>query len=252
MFQEKYKFKIKSKYLQCETIVGVVIPKKIEKFMLLLHGYDGSFETLDENLPLAEYARENNMLIVVPNMESSYYLSKCNYQVKEFLCLELLPFLFCEFELEEKISVYIAGISMGGYGSLLVGAAFPEMFKRIISISGAFIAHDVVIGNPEVVGSAENMQVIRYFSDIFAPFDTLENDKFRNPIAAIIECHANGVPKLIITCGIRDLLYERNLTAIQKFAGCGIEYDWFPIEEGAHDYKCFDVGLRYAFQKLEE
>lgn len=220
--------------------------------MLLLHGYDGSFGELDEKLPLVEYANLHNMMIVIPNMNNGYYLDKCNYRVNEFLMSEVIPMIFREFELKEELPMYIAGISMGGYGSLLVGAAFPEMFKRIISISGAFIAHDVAIGNPEVVGSAENMQVIRYFSDIFAPFDTLENDKFRNPIAAIMDCHANGVPKLIITCGIRDLLYERNLTAIQKFAGCGIEYDWFPIEEGAHDYKCFDVGLRYAFQKLEE
>lgn len=252
MFGEKHRFKIKSEYLQCETAVGVILPKKIEKFLLLLHGYDGSFEQLDEKLPLAEYANLHNMMIVIPNMNNGYYLDKCNYRVNEFLMSEVIPMIFCEFELKEELPMYIAGISMGGYGSLLIGAAFPEKFKKIISVSGAFIAHDVAIGNPQVVGTIENKETLKYFADIFAPFETLENDIYKNPIAAIIECHANVVPKLIITCGTRDLLYERNLAAIQRFSEHGIEYDWFPIEEGIHDYKCFDVGFRSAFQMLEE
>lgn len=32
MFGERHRFKIKSESLQCETTIGVIIPKKIEKF----------------------------------------------------------------------------------------------------------------------------------------------------------------------------------------------------------------------------
>ena len=200
------------------------------------------------NLPLAEYANDNHMMIVTPNMNDGYYINKCDYRVNEFLMLELIPLIFAKFGLKEELPMHIAGISMGGYGSLLIGAAFPEKFKKIISISGAFIAHDVAIGNPQVVGELGNKEILKYFTDTFAPFDTLENDIYRNPVAAIIDCNADVVPELIITCGTKDELYERNLDVINRFRQYDIKYDWFPVEEGIHDYKAFDAGLRYALK----
>ena len=146
--------------------------------------------------------------------------------------------------------MYIAGISMGGYGSLLIGSAFPDKFEKIISISGAFIAHDVAIGNPQVVGELDNKEAMKYFADTFAPFDTLESDICRNPIAAIINGDADDMPEIIMTCGTKDELYARNHDALSAFNQNDVAYKWFPIEEGMHDYDVFDAGLRWAFQRL--
>lgn len=254
MCEQKHIIKMESEYLHCETTVGVVIPTQIEKLLVLLHGYNGSFKHLDENLPLVEYAYNNNMIIVIPNMNNGYYMNKSDYRVNEFLLLELIPLVFNTYGLKEELPMYIAGISMGGYGSLLIGSAFPSEFKKIVSISGAFIAHDVAIGNPQVVGGLGDKEALKYFTDTFAPFDTLENDIYRNPVAAIIDCNCNEdvVPELIITCGTKDELYARNLDVLRTFCKYGVAYDWLPIEGGIHDYKSFDAGLRYAFKMLEE
>lgn len=248
---QKQLIQMQSEYLNGEVSVGVIIPAKIEKFMLLLHGYNGSFKHLDDNLPLEQYANYYNMIMITPNMNNGYYLNKYNYRVNEFILLELIPMILKRFGLKNELTMYIAGISMGGYGSLLIGSAFPEKFRKIISISGAFIAHDVAIGNPQVVGALGDKEALRYFSDTFAPFDTLESDIYRNPIAAIINCKVDIVPELIMTCGTKDELYERNIDAIRQFCKYGVEYDWLPIEDGLHDYESFDAGLRYAFEMLE-
>lgn len=159
---QKQFIQIQSEYLNGEVLVGVIIPAaKIEKFMLLLHGYNGSFKHLDDNLPLKQYANDNNMIIVTPNMNNGYYLNKDNYQVNEFALQELIPLTFKRFGLKNELPMYIAGISMEGYGSLLIGSAFPEKFRKIISISGAFIAHDVAIGNPQVVGTLGDLESLR-------------------------------------------------------------------------------------------
>ena len=73
----------------------------------------------------------------------------------------------------------------------------------------------------------------------------------RNPIHAIIKRRQKTtIPEIILTCGTKDDMYERNMDAIKEFEKHGVNYDWFPIEEGAHDYKCFDQGLRYAFERM--
>lgn len=247
---QKQLIQMRSECLNSEVLVGVIVPAKIEKFMLLLHGYNGSFKHLDDNLPLEQYANNYNMIIVTPNMNNGYYLNKDNYQVDGFVLQELIPLISERFFLRNEIPMYIAGISMGGYGSLLIGSAFPEKFRKIISISGAFIAHDVAIGNPQVVGALGDLASLRYFTDTFAPFDTLESDIYRNPVAAIVNSKAI-VPELIMTCGTKDELYERNLDVISVFCKHDITYDWFPVEGGLHDYEAFDTGLKYALKMLD-
>lgn len=245
---EKDVRKIQSGYLHSEASVGVIVPGGVDKLLILLHGYGGSFKHLDENLPLTEYAESNNMLIVTPNMNNGYYLDKPEYCVSRFLLSELVPYIRSEYCIEEKLPMYLAGISMGGYGSLLIGARYPEEFRKVISVSGAFIAHDVAIGNPQVVGGPGDTEALRYFSETFAPFSTLENDANRNPVAAIADC--KNIPELVLTCGTEDELYPRNLIVLQTLYKKGVSYDWLPIEGGAHDYKAFDAGLRYAFETM--
>ena len=248
---EKNVIKIPSNYLHNEVTVGVIVPDRVEKLLLLLHGYGGSFSHLDENLPLTEYAMSNNMLIVTPNMNNGYYLDKPDFNVSQFLLSELVPHVLGVYGKEEKLPMYLAGISMGGYGSLLIGMRYPKRFRKVISISGAFIAHDVAIGNPQVVGAPGDTMALKYFTETFAPFDTLENDVIRNPVAAIADCKNNELPELILTCGTEDELYSRNLAVLETLDKKGASYDWYPIKGGAHDYKAFDVGLRYAFEIMK-
>lgn len=236
---------IKSKYLNSDVPVGIVLPEKIDKVLLLLHGYNGTYKILQNNLPLSEYASSHNTLIVTPNMSNGYYIDKEDYSVSEFIKSELLEYVFKSFGLPPVVERYIAGISMGGYGSLLIGSKYPTEFCKIISISGAFIAHDVAIGNPQVVGLPNDNETLEYFTKTFAPFDTLENDPARNPIAAIIKSNEeNDLPKIILTCGTEDPLFERNVDAIQTLDKHGIEYEWFPIEGGVHDDECFWEGMK--------
>lgn len=251
MRDSKHILEIESEYMQCNITVGTVKPDQIHKVLLLLHGYGGSFNILDKELPLAEYADENNMLIIIPDMGNGYYIDRPGYRVNDFFINELLPTVFNTYRLE-GIPTYIAGISMGGYGSLLIGATYPNLFQRMIAISPAFIAHDVAIGNPQVVGTQSSIEVMKFYMEIFAPFDTLEEDPLRNPVAAVIRSNETAdIPGIIITCGNKDELYERNINAIREFDKHGVKLDWFSIEEGKHDKECFDIGLRYALKRLE-
>lgn len=250
--------KLDSKYLKKEIEVGLVIPKAIDKVVVLLHGYDGSFNELARNLPLEEYSSERNMLIVTPNMDNRYYIDRSDFNVSRFVAEELVGYIIEQYSLDRDIKKYIAGISMGGYGSMLIGAKYIEVFAGIISISGAFIANDVYNGNEEVVGNPYDEKLFNYFLETFSPFDTLRDCISRNPIAAVIHSSSLGrLPNIIVTCGKEDMLYKRNLEMLKLFDDNKINYDWREIEStrdtevGKHSYKCFSEGLRYAFEKVD-
>lgn len=245
--------KIESQCLHREVFIGLIIPETIKKILLLFHGYNGSFSELDENLPLLEYAENNQTLIVTPDMDNGYYIDRDRYEVSNFIMKELLFMLFTTYNLKSTTDLYIAGISMGGFGSLLIGSKFPDSFKKIISISGAFIAKDVAIGNPEIVGWTENQKIMEYFRNVFGPFDTLEESIYRNPISSVVSSNKMyKLPEIIVTCGTKDLLFERNVDMISRFNENKISYKWYPIYEGGHDYKCFDEAIKYTFEMINE
>lgn len=241
-----------SKFLQGELSIGVIVPEKIERVMLLLHGYKERFSDMDKNLPLEEFANSKNMLIVCPDTNDEYYIPKDNYRVDEFVKDELMPWITDKYQLDESVRWHIAGISMGGYGSLLLAALLPHVFKSIIIISGAFIAHDVAIGNPQIVGDSKDLDSWNYYSKTFAPFDTLEEDHKRNPVkAAIMNIGFTYRPKIIATCGKEDPLFDRYLETFSKLLKNNVSCEVYFIKDGKHDYDCFEKGLRYALDIIK-
>ena len=145
----------------------------------------------------------------------------------------------------------LAGISMGGYGAMLTGCHYPQNFSHIISLGGAFIAHDVSIGNPEICGSASNMAAVRYFLSVFGPdVSDLDTSIDRNPLAAI-RCikDTDNQPLFWLICGKRDLMYTRNLKAPSELSAHGLKFKWHELA-GGHTFACFDEGLRFAMNKI--
>lgn len=247
MYVENITFNFKSEYLNREVALGVVLPDEVKKIVILLHGYGGTYRILKDTLPLEEYARKYKIMLVTPDMGNGYYIDKENFNVSGFIACELLEFIRRAFGISEETGVILSGISMGGYGSVLIGTKYPEKFEEIISISGAFVASDVAIGNPEIVGTGKPGEVFRYFQNIFGPFDTLEDSTDRNPLAAVKAITPEKMPPLVITYGSEDRLIIRGQKLKLILDERKLRYDWKVFEGGDHVAASFDEGLRYAF-----
>lgn len=240
-----------SKYLSGEVEIGIVKPNTYKRVLVLLHGCRSSFDDMRDKLPLTEYAEAHQIIIVIPNMNDGYYIDREGYLVGKFITEELFHILKMEYVLTEEMEVYLAGISMGGYGSLLIGLRYPDVFRGIAAISGSFIAHDVIIGNPEVVGSAYNPSTVHYFLNTFGPLCDLEQSVERNPEAAIRHWNKESTfPPLVLTCGTEDLLYTRNQNIINLLKNKELPFLWKEIPDGLHDWTCFDKGMRFLFDAL--
>lgn len=240
---------ITSKAMNKVVEFRTVEPEVIDKVLIFLHGFDSHYEKMDKAMPLQMYADKYNMLIVTPNMDNGYYIDRDNHKVSEFISDELINHIkelydanYCDF--------YIGGISMGGFGALLIGANNPKEFKGIISISGAYFINDILIGNELFVGMSENSEKRKFVRSVFAPVDILENNPKCNPYAAIKLTGAPNLPPIVLTIGDEDIYYDGNKRIDKLLNSEGAKHTFLVLGGMDHEEICFRDGLRDALESF--
>lgn len=260
------KRKIWSNTLNSETILKIITPvhTTVNKIIILLHGRlspEMSILELDifiNKLELEKLCEDFGVIIVIPLMKNRYYISSEEYDCKNFISKEL-PEIIKEKYINIELSDFIlAGISMGGYGATLIGA-LTTSFNKIISISGSYIAHDIAEGNHDVWGNLnpESIELKDTFLGSFMPLDSMESDPNKNALASLklLKSLKKGIPFIVATCGTKEWLYPRNVNFTNTMDKYNIHYKFYPIEEGKHEWKCFNEGLKKAltyFEKLDK
>lgn len=237
--------------LQSKVCLKVFLPEKRKavRVMILLHGTRVVWDNFGRELALEELADFYSMVIAVPQMQDRYYIATQEYDCDRFAAQEL-PSLLCEtYGIDDAAERCLAGVSMGGFGAVLIGAR-TGVFSRIISVSGSYIAHDVAIGNPEVWGEllpySDNLK--SSFLYYFLPLDDLETSIDRNALAALAILRGKKT-QITATCGTKDWLYPRNLAFVKAMEDHKVNHHFYPLEGGEHESKCFQMGLWKAVQE---
>ena len=228
---------------------SLILPTDPQTTCLWLHGYrERAADLLSVLEPLAE---QHHIAVILPDVPDTYYLDQpwnaC--YTERFLITEFLPVVTARHNLPAE-NLCIAGISMGGFGSLLLGSHFPDLFRKIVCMSGAFILEDIQIGNPEVVGTDPNN--VKHFQNIFGDLPALGDSVSRNP--AVAACHAleaKQLPPVFMACGTEDLLYPRNVKLRNQLTALGANITWM---EGAgnHTKQFFAPAMTCAFAWLSQ
>lgn len=225
----------------------IVMSSAPQKTCLWLHGFQERANDILIKSNLRELSEKHRIAFLLPDVPDTYYLNQSwnHCYIEQFLINEFLPEAITKYHLpSDKSHTLIGGISMGGFGSLLIGSHFPNLFGRIVSISGAFIIDDILIGNPEVIGSPNN---IGHFLYLFGNLPSLEKDTDRNPeAAALITLKNSQLPPIFMSCGKQDLLYKRNLKLRNHLLAHGANLHWTELP-GNHEWKCFNEALNEAF-----
>ena len=236
--------------------INYIIPKnKIDKIMILLHGKidtDNSKKDIDDfidKLELEKLSEKFGVAIAIPLMKNCYYISSEEYRCDNFIAKELPELTRKYINVSAETQLILGGVSMGGYGAMLIAAAQAKEFDKVISISGSFIAHDVAIGDPRIWGELkpDSEEVKDTFIESFLPLDDIEDNKHKNPIAAL-RLLREGMPMVVLTCGTKEWLYSRNKDLMETLDKLKMRYKFIPIEEGKHELECFREGLWKAMK----
>lgn len=212
-------FQLNSKLMARQIPYRVVLPvnyssaneKTFYPVVYLLHGLTGHFDNWADKTKLKDYAKNYNYIIVMPEGNNGWYTDSATVSAdkyESYIIQELIP------EIEKKFRAKtgrenraVAGLSMGGYGSIKFGLKYPEMFSLVGSFSGAlgaaswskenlgqnqWVASSIitVYGNAETATRKEN--------DIFKLVSEMPVDKIKN------------LPFVYLDCGTEDFLYKSN------------------------------------------
>lgn len=142
---------IRSQYKGKQMTYSVWLPNGYDPtvaypFLYLLHGYEsGNQDHLDRCWVEKGNAREIAraylrdggvpMVIVMPNGLSDFYIGFNNQDYEQFFHLELMPQVEKSFNCNGKRA--IAGLSMGGFGTLYYALTYPDKFTYAYAMSPA-------------------------------------------------------------------------------------------------------------------
>ena len=207
------------------------------KWLLLLHGYGGDEHAWTEHTNLFALVRKYRLTVVMPSCGDGFY-EDTQEAMGRFLGEELLAFLREKFQVSDiREESFIAGVSMGGFGALLLGSRYSQVFGKIACFSGAFILHDVAIGNPGVLGNAD----VNYFRRVFGDFATLEGSGRDPLVQARRAVDENRMSPVYLLCGNQDLLIRCNQCMATELMRLGIPVV-VQTAEGGH---CWDFWNRH-------
>ena len=181
--------------------------RKPMRTLFLLHGYTGNAE----NWIPEELMEKYNFAVVSPNGENGFYLdgeaTGSHYQT--LVATELTDYVRRTFGLaRSREDTYIIGISMGGFGAIHTGLAFPDTFGKIGALSPALIVHGIAHMKP---GEDNGMANYAYYRACFGDLETVEASE-ANPETLVRALKKAGrpIPALFQCCGSEDFLIEPN------------------------------------------
>jgi S-formylglutathione hydrolase FrmB len=197
---------------------------KIHKYpvMYLLHGYGNNHATWNGYTRIELFAEERNIAVVMFSAENKFYLNHGgddNYF--DFIDKELPDFVLGMFPLSGRPEdTYIAGLSMGGFGTLVHGFWNPEKYAAMGAFSAAV--------------SLEVTRMREHFKKPGAQYDPLANAKKRRE-------EGRRLPKLYIACGEKDFLYEANCKFKDELISLGEDVTWESLAGYGHEWRFWDM-----------
>lgn len=182
--------------------------QRTTKTVFLLHGYTGNAYYWNG---VEELANKYNIAMVMPNGENGFYLdgSATGQKHGTFIGKELVEFIRKTFGLAMKTEdTALLGFSMGGFGAIHTGLAYPENFGSIGAMSSALIIHDIAGMKP---GTDNGIANYDYYRNCFGDLDhVLESEA--NPEVLVRKCREENttIPRIYMCCGTEDFLLESN------------------------------------------
>lgn len=230
---------------------------KPQKTLILLHGLEGNYSYWSRYTSVERYAQERNLALIMPDAEMSMYADmKCGQKYAAYIGQELPVLISKLFNLNtDRENLYIAGLSMGGYGAVRFALTYPQVFSKCSCFSGA-----LMMGGKEFLNQMKNYQIPPYTQD-YIEMDEIyksmyfaskgaygENFEYRpeDDILYLAQKAAENnceMPEFLFTCGTEDFLYETNKEYVEKLKSFGLKIT-FDTWKGIHNWLFWEESIK--------
>ncbi len=223
----------------------------------LLHGYT------DDNTGWLQFGEVNRyadkaiaegtippMIIVMPDADSTWYINSYDGKDKyeDFFIKEFIPTVEKTFRIKkEKRFRGIAGLSMGGYGTMIYSLKYPELFAAAAPLSAAVLDDNAI----ETLGDESwNFPFGPLYGRNLKGKDRLTKAWYDNSVLKIVEQKSAGDLSKVrywIDCGDDDFLTKGNCLLHIALTEKRVPHE-FRVREGAHTWTYWRTGIVDALQ----
>ena len=238
--------KLTSKLMGRDVPYRIVLPARYstenssERFpvVYLLHGLSGHYTNWTDKTRVAQLPDSANFIIVTPEGEDGWYTdsaTKANEKYESYIIKELIPDIDKKFRtIADRDHRVIAGLSMGGFGSLKFGLKYPDMFILAGSFSGALGAATISEKTfPGAIGKT--------IDATFGP-DGSEVRKVNDPFAIVRNAtpeQTKNFPFLYLDCGTEDFLFQNNREFVSLLIEKKVPHEFRQLP-GTHNWTYWD------------
>ena len=204
--------------------------------VLLLHGVYGSHWAWTRNggahrtaRRLIEAGEIPPMALAMPSdgliFDGTGYVAYGDRDVEQYVVEEVPA---CVREVAPMVAdaspLFIAGLSMGGFGALRLGAKYPERFAGISGHSS--ITHFA--------------QMAKFVEEPLAAYGP--PPEFEQSVLLLMRAHRDRLPPVRFDCGTEDVLIEDNRQLHRHLVTAGVphQYEEFP---GGHDWPYWEAHI---------
>lgn len=250
--------KVESKILGKEVRYTIYLPPDYQTssrrypVVYLLHGYtdnDTGWLQFGEINQTADRAIAEQqippMIIVMPDGGVSWYINDYQGKVRyeDFFFQEFIPYIDANYRTRpEKEFRGIAGLSMGGWGTLIYALRHPEMFAAAAAFSAAVWTDEEVIATEDKVYE-------QIFGSLFGPGlkgkDRL-TAHFRsyNPLDLVKTLPVEKIKtvRFYLDCGDDDFLYKGNAALHVAMRDRKIPHEC-RMRDGGHTWSYWRTGI---------
>lgn len=198
---------VKSRALKRRVDVTLYLPQNSvpKAVVILLHGVYGSHWAWALNGGVhitAQRLMDENKIqpfaLVMPSDglygDGSAYLSHISADYEKWIVTEVIQAVREKIDvISESIPLFIAGLSMGGYGALRLGAKYPEVFASCSGLS-----------------SITDFDQMKLFLENNDDSDLVQNTLKRESVLECMLANKDRLGKFRFDCGTDDLLIDFN------------------------------------------
>ncbi|HEY1940288.1 MAG TPA: alpha/beta hydrolase family protein [Candidatus Angelobacter sp.] len=214
--------------------------------LYLLHGGGGGFRDWSNFSDVARYA-EQGMILIMPEADDSYYTNSAEHpqdRYEDYIVHDLIADVEHRFPaLSDRGDRAIAGLSMGGFGAVVLALKHPDLF---IFSGGLSSALDV----PTRPFSIKRIGQWQHYRSIFGPSGS-QSRRDNDPFMLAGSADPLRIPYIFLTCGAQEGLLPVN----RKFAALlqkrHFQYEFHTIP-GGHDWNQWDRQLPGLIESLKQ
>jgi putative tributyrin esterase len=212
------------------VVPATIAANKKLPVLYLLHGGGGGFHDWSNYSDVAGYA-EQGIILVMPEGNSSYYTNSADRpqdRYENYIVHDLIA------DVEQRLPAVsgrpnraIAGVSMGGFGAVVLALKHPDLFAFAGGLSSAL---DV----PSRPFSIKRVGQYRQHSSIFGSWGS-QSRSASDPFVLVRSADPAQAPYLFLTCGDQEGLFPTNRRFASTLQSRHFRYEFHTVP-GGHDW----------------